>query len=139
MIIFSRKIVISKSYDEVYNCIKSFAHCVPKGRFNETDFSMRCSKRYGGGNIYLIHISGIIIPYHQMSYIYIFTHADLVFFLGCILCILGVAGLIGCILSYFTRIYSSIGLMIIGLIILIQSISTQKSVIDRLEKKLCNL
>lgn len=134
MIILSRKFIIPKAYDEVYDIIKSRAYYISKSKFTENDFSMYCSQRYGENRRSLHRVSGTITHQDDTCYVSVYTHADLSFFLGCILCLCGVFGLLGCLI-YFTRVYASLGLFAFGLILLISSLTGQKDILDRFEQK----
>ena len=136
MELLSRHVAVPKSYEEVCQIIQSSAYYLPKGNLCADSFSMHCAKRYKGAIISSIPVKGKIRKCNQFIEVTISTHADLGFYIGCFLCLVGIVGLIWCLLAVSTRWVPCVGAFALGTFVSSQSIWEGKDLLDKLERRL---
>lgn len=136
MVLFSRHVVVPKTYEAVYRIIQSSAYCLPKGIFSEESFSMHCARRFKGGIISLIPVTGTITRYNQSVYVTLSIHGGFGFYLGGCLFVLGVLGMLWCVITHASRWIPSVGIILLGILVSGQFVWVGKALLDRLENKL---
>lgn len=136
MRLFSRNVCVHKTYDETYQVIKSSNYRFSKGHFGKNCFAIHCPKRFNGGNISLFPIRGTILQCANSVEVVLSVHANVSFYVGCILCATGAIGSILHIVSGSPRWLPWVGGMLIGMLISGQVLWEGKSTLDILERKL---
>lgn len=136
MTLLSSRIVTSKSYEEAYQIIKSFAYHLPKGQFLKETFSLCSAKRFNRGIISLIPIKGEIIQNASTVEITVSICADLGFWLGGLLSLTGLIISLLCIIFHSARWIPGVGSILLGMLIIGQSFWEGKALIDRLDHML---
>ena len=136
MKLLSRRMIIPKAYEGVYQILKSSAYHFPPAKFSEKTFSIHCAKRYKGGVISLIPVKGAIMQNSHLTEVLISIHADFGFYLGCLLILLGFLGIFLCIVIPSDRWIPCVGLVLMGLLVCGQSIWEGKALLDSFEHKL---
>lgn len=136
MVLLSRQVNVQKSHKEIYQIIKTFPHYFSKEYGDKESFSMHCAIRYNGSLISLIKVTGKIRECSPFIIITISTHADLSFYIGCFLSLVGLLGILWCYLSFSLRWVPCLGALALGLFVSSQSIWKGKDLLDRLERKL---
>ena len=96
MIILKRQVIATKSVDDVGRVLMSCAYHFPKAIFKASSFSMHCAKRHNGGYLSLIKITGNVLPNEETTKVILEVHANLYFFIGCLIAVLGISGLLYC-------------------------------------------
>lgn len=138
MVILSRQVTTSKTYEEVCQTIQSSAYRFSKCRINGNAFSMYCAKRSNKGTISLTHINGTITQYGKINEIVILVHANLGTILGVAISLLGILEIIYCVIMNVPRWIPGVGMIVLGMLIVCQSFREGKSHLDKLERKLTN-
>lgn len=136
MIILKRQIRVSKSSEEAIRILKSCAYYFPKSVFEKSAFSIYCTKRHNGGYLSLTNIRGIITEDKDGTLIELAVHADLYFFLGLIIALLGIIGLIYCLVSCTNRWIPCSGMILFGFLISSRSLWIGSELLDIIEHKL---
>lgn len=136
MKILSRRVVVTKSYEEVSHILKSSAYFFPEIMISGTIFSMYCAKRYNGGHLSLTPVKGTIVRHNNQSKVIIEVHADFSFFLGILITVIGIVGLVWLLISQSSRLIPQIGLILIGILVCGHSWCEGVELLDRLEHKL---
>jgi len=136
MILLSKNVVVRKTREEVRRIVQSSAYYLPKGRFSEESFSMHCARRFNGGIISLIPVTGTITQHNQSVYVTLSINGGFGFYLGCCLFVLGVLGMLWCVITHSSRWIPSVGMILLGLLVSGQFIWEGKALLDRLENKL---
>lgn len=138
MTILSRKVTVSKSYEEVYDIIKSSAYCFPKGHFSAYTFSMHCAKRYNRGVISVIPVNGKIIKKPKQIDVHFAIQVDFGMLLGCVLFAFGIVCLLLCAILHFSRWIPCVGASVLGMIMIGHSLWEGKKLLDRLEQRIAH-
>lgn len=136
MKILARHLMVSKSVDEVTGILKSSAYYLPKAIFENTEFSMYRAKRRNGGYLSLTRISGSMLENEDGTMVSLEIHANLNFYIGCIIIILGIMGVIYCIVSNVNRWIPYLGMIILGVLISGQTLWESVEMLDLLQHKL---
>ena len=101
MRLFSRDIVVPKTYEDTYKIIKSSAHIHRKKVFTEQTFSMHCAQKISAGwrDFSSIRVTGTLTPLDFSVKVTLTVHAGFWFYLGCFFILLGVIGLLWSLIS----------------------------------------
>lgn len=138
MRILSKKIIVYKSHDTVYQIIKSSAYKIPVGNCDKKDFLIYCAKRFKGGIVSLIPIKVTIAQQKDYVGVNLSIHSHFGFYVGCFLCLIGIIGLCWCVISTSSRWIPCVGSILLGMLIGGQSIWEGIDCLDMLKRKLEN-
>lgn len=136
MKILARHLIVSKSVGEISEILRSSAYYLPKAIFEKNAFSMYRAKRRNGGYLSLTKISGSMLEQEDGTMVSLEIHANLNFYIGCIIIILGIMGLIYCAVSIASRWIPYLGMIILGVLISGQSLWESVEMLDLLQHKL---
>ena len=136
MIILKRQVIATKSVDDVGRVLMSCAYHFPKAIFKASSFSMHCAKRHNGGYLSLIKITGNVLTNEETTKVILEVHANLYFFIGCLIAVLGISGLLYCFFSSTDRWIPFLGMCFLGLLVGGQSLWEGSEILDHIEHKL---
>lgn len=136
MTILTRQVIIPKPIEEAILILKSCAYHFPKATFQEHAFSMHCAKRRNGGYLSLTRITGTVSEHEGSTMITLEVRANLYYLLGFMIILLGVAGLIYCLVSHTDRWIPCLGTILLGLLVGGYSFGTGSELLDLIEHKL---
>lgn len=139
MKILTRQVIVSKTIQEANQILRSCAYYFPKAIFKESAFSMHCAKRHNGGYLSLTHIRGTVIECEDRTIVTLEIHANLYFFLGCLIILLGIITLIYCFVSSTNRWIPCLGMILLGLFVCGQRLWEGSELLDLIEHKLKRL
>ena len=133
MKILTRHVVVTKTAEEVSQILKSSAYYVPKPKFEQSCFSMHCAKRHHNGGKSLILVKGTVSEFEDKVRVKLEIHADLVFYYGIAMLLLGIIGIIYGIIAYSGNWLVGFGIVLIGLLLCAQPMSRGSELLDLLE------
>ena len=136
MKILTRMVSVDKSISEVVQTLKSSAYHFPAAKFNEYVFSMRCIKRRMGRHSTMMIVKGCILDNEDPTKVVLEIHANWDFFLGAAIIILGIMGLIYCLIAKIDRWIPCLGMTTLGILISGQTLLEGVELLDLLEHKL---
>jgi len=136
MQLLSRNVCVHKTYEETYQVIKSSNYRFSKGHFGKNSFTIHYPKRFNGGTISLLPITGTIVQCDNSVEVVLSIHANISFYVGCILCIIGAIDSIVHIASGSPRWFPGVGSVLIGMLISGQVLWEGKNTLDMIERKL---
>ena len=136
MIILKRKLTVSKSCEEAIQILKSCAYYFPTAIFAKFKFSIYCARRHNGGYLSLTNIRGAIIEDGDRTTIEFEVQADIYFFLGIMITVLGIIGFIYCIACCINRWIPCIGMVLFGILLSLRSRWKGSEILDMIEHKL---
>lgn len=136
MKILKRKVAVLKPKHEILAILKSCAYYIPKAVFNESTFSMHFPKRHDGKGPYLMQVKGEIQENANGAVVRLEIHANLQFFLGCLLAGFGACWLLYCLWTCTNSWISCLGIILVGLLFIGQSLGTGSEILDQIEHKL---
>lgn len=136
MQLLSRNVCVHKTYDETYQVIKSSNYRFSKGHFGKNSFTIHYPKRFNGGTISLLPITGTIVQCDNSVEVVLSIHANMSFYVGWILCIIGAIDSIVHIASGSPRWFPGVGSVLIGMLISGQVLWEGKNTLDMIERKL---
>lgn len=116
MRLFSRDIVVPKTYEDTYKIIKSSAHIHRKKVFTEQTFSMHCAQKISAGwrDFSSIRVTGTLTPLDFSVKVTLTVHAGFWFYLGCFFILLGVIGLLWSLISLPAGWIAYVGIILFG-------------------------
>ena len=94
MKVITRRVVVSKSAEEIIQILKSCAYRYSKSKFEKTAFVIRCPKRYNGRFPVLTKIKGHISENEVNTTVILAVHVGFLFYFGLVFIFSGLLGLI---------------------------------------------
>lgn len=138
MKILSKKIMVYKSHDTVYQIIKSSAYKIPVGNGDKKALLIYCAKRFKGGIVSLIPVKISMEQQKDHIEVILSLHSHFGFYAGCFLCLMGIIGLCWCVISTSSRWIPCVGSILLGMLVGGQSIWEGIGCLDMLKRKLEN-
>lgn len=136
MKVITRQGSVSKSVEEATRILKSSAYYLPKAIFEKSAFSMHCARRRNGGYLSPTHIRGHIFAGEESTEVILEIHANLSFYLGCAIILLGLIWLLYGFLWNRNIWIPCLGTASLGLLISAQFLWEASEMLDLLEHKL---
>ena len=136
MRILSRYVTVSKTIEEVNKILRGSASSLLKPSFFSNHFSIYVIRKYAWRGFFIIPIKGSTLESVDNTKITMEIHAEATTVIGAILILLGLVGLLWCYVYSSERWFPFIGLVIIGILSILQFIWEAKDVLDQLENKL---
>lgn len=131
-----KRVVVQKSYDDIYDAIVSCSYRHASNRFCEDSFLIHVLKRYNGGTITLIPVSGHIVRENGYCEVFLNVNANLLFWAGTLLIMFGIVGFVWCLLSSNLTSIPFIGMIGMGIISLTLFFSDAIYCIRKIERRL---
>ena len=138
MKLFSRSIVVPKTYEDAYKIIKSSARIHRKKVFTEQAFSIHCAQKIGAGwrDFSPIPVKGTITPQDSSVKVTLTVHAGFGFYLGCFFILLGIIGLLWSLISLPAGWITHVGIILFGAVISGTYVYSGIDLLDVIEHKL---
>lgn len=136
MRILKRDVLTSKSVAEVKVILMSSAYSREKAKFEENSFSIQCAKRHNGRYLWLVPVKGCVDECNGKTRIAIEIHADINWFIGGVIALSGLVGLLFSLAFSTNRWIPQLGTILLGLIIAGETWWKGFEVLDLLEHKL---
>ena len=116
--------------------IKSAAYYWPEGKFEQCSFSFYCARRHGGRSMMLIPVRGSMFEEGGQVTVVLEIHADLTFYVGCIITLWGMFRTFHMAIMQTAKWYMHCMVVLFGVIASGSSLLVASEILDRLEFKL---
>lgn len=136
MIMLTKQISVNKSVDEVKRIISSCSCFFPKPVFSEDSFTVYLAKRYNGGTISHIRLSGTVHHNHHFTEVTLDIHWNISFIFGIAACLLGILELIYCLILQLAGWIAVAGCILFGVFLCAYSRWEASILLDRVIRKL---
>ena len=139
MKLLMRRVTTKKTVNEVIQILKSCAYDSGKVGVENSQYSMYCSTRRNGEYLSLVHVAGGIYSSGASTLVELDVYADYIFFLGLAIVLLGTTAFICSLVLSPARWYVYLGLILLGVFPIVQTLCRDLELLDIIEHKLTRI